>query len=100
MQLQKRFDSQVVVLTLNVDLDVVGTLGEETAATIDQTLDQLGIDCRNFISSTPMESVLEEYELFGLPAVILFDRSGQLLKKFDGEVDVAGQIVPSIQGAH
>ena len=92
-QLQKRYSNDVAVLTLNVDFDEES--GIPSAKLVDRVtsgIADIAPNCENYICSTPMETVLGELDLFGLPAVVLFDNTGQIAHRFDGNVDVPGEL--------
>ena len=98
MQLQKLNPDDLVVITLNVDVDSPnGTPDPEVVSKVEQTLRELNVSCTNYLSTTPMEEVLGELELFGLPAAVLFDRESNVSQRFDGDVDVAGVVAPTVQ---
>lgn len=97
MQLQKQFADDLVVLTLNVDCDSEEAIPSPTIEKISHLLADQDIACANYIASTPMEDILGELELFGLPAAMLYDRSGNPIHKFDGEVDLKNAVVPMIE---
>ena len=96
MQLQKQFSNELVVLTLNVDFDGDGEPSPEILEKISKTLSHSNITCENYVARTPMESVLAEFDFFGLPAALLYDRNGNVIQKFDGEVDIENGVAPAI----
>ena len=44
-----------------------------------------------------MEDVLSKFEFFGLPAALLYDRAGNSIEIFDGEVDIENAVRPAIE---
>lgn len=98
MQLQEAFPERVVAISLNLDFDGQNeTLSPELEERIRGTLTKLGITCRNLISGDPMGQVLRDLEIFGLPAAIIFDKEGQLHKRFEGSVGYDEVIVPEVE---
>ena len=85
------------MITLNVDFDGEASLSQELIGKISQVLSDQGATCDNYIATTPMEDVLSKFDFFGLPAAILYDRSGNILQAFDGEVDIENSVKPTIQ---
>ena len=96
VQLQERFADELVVVSLNVDFDSEGHPDDEMIKKISRTLRIGQVDCVNFIASTPMEEVMEHFDLFSLPAAILYDVDGNLVQKFDGAVDLEGKVTTEI----
>ena len=88
MQLQEQFRGELVVVTLNVDFDGQEELPVTVVEQITALLESLDAKEGSYISESSMEVILDEYELFGLPAAIMFDAKGQIAHKYDGEVNV------------
>lgn len=91
--MQRRYSNDVAVLTLNVDFDEES--GIPSAELVDRVTSEIADttpNCENYICSTPTETVLGELDLFGLPAVLLFDKTGRISHRFDGNVDVPGEL--------
>ena len=88
MQLHEQNDERLTLVTLNVDFDK--SAGEPAAKLIERVASVLSDNamvCENLMSTTAMEDVLSEFEIFGLPAALLFDVKGDLKEVFDGETE-------------
>lgn len=97
MQLQEKYVDQIDTLALNIDFDeATGSPSSDLVGKIEDTLQRMSVPVQNVVSSTPMEDVLGEFEVFGLPAVLVFDASGELSRKFDGDVDYDRDIFPLV----
>ena len=51
---------------------------------------------RSILCCDAMEDVLSDFGVFSLPAVLIYDADGNLLRRFDGKVDYDGEIFPLI----
>lgn len=95
--MQKQFPEDVVAISLNLDHDT----GEEPAADLQadvrKKLTELEMTTTNVMSSTVFDDVLEHFDLFSLPAAIVFDRDGSRLKTFEGDVSYEKQVIPLIE---
>ena len=43
-----------------------------------------------------MDDTLEKLDVVSIPAVLVFDSSGKLARKFDGEIDYKNDVVPFV----
>ncbi len=96
--MQKEHPDDVVSIALNVDHN------EEDAAPTDELqkevlaiLTERNMETTNLICSTPFDRMLDKYELFSLPAAIVFDRDGQKLEVFEGDLNYEKQVFPLIE---
>lgn len=96
------------VVCLGFNLDYSGAAGETPEAFVDpirQFLTKQGADFANVVSSDPADEVFQRLELGSIPAVLIYDRQGQLSKRFDNDDNLYGeegftydeQIVPWIR---
>ncbi len=51
----------------------------------------------NVISSDPIDGVLSDFDVFSLPAVLVFNPQGELHKRFDGAVSYPEQVFPEVE---
>ena len=63
---------------------------------INKVLTSNKIIVRNIICSDPMDDTLEKLDVVSIPAVLVFDSSGKLARKFDGEIDYKNDVVPFV----
>ena len=96
--MQKDHPTDVVSIALNVDHN------EEDAAPTDELqqevlaiLTERNMETTNVICSTRFETMLNKYELFSLPAAIIFDREGNKLEVFEGDLNYEKQVFPLIE---
>lgn len=96
--MQKKYPDDVVGISLNVDHDQADTapsddLREEVLA----KLSELNLETVNLMTSDPFDEMLERYDLFSLPAAIVYDREGKKLKTFEGDLSYEKQIFPLLE---
>jgi len=97
LELQKKYPDDVVPIAVNVDHDVEDAVpSKEVREAVLATLNELKMETTNVICSTPFETMLDRYELFSLPAAIVFDRDGQKLAVFEGDLNYEKQVFPLI----
>lgn len=86
MQLQEKFPETVKAYSLNVDYDEED--GDPPQKLQDEILELLKtkeISVTNIVSNTNCDTVLDGYEIFSLPAVLVFGKDGSLHKLFENE---------------
>ncbi len=96
--MQKDHPDDVVSIALNVDHneeDAVPT--EELQQEVLAILSERNMETTNVICSTPFDTMLDKYELFSLPAAIIFDREGKKLEVFEGDLNYEKQVFPLIE---
>ena len=85
-------------MTLNLDFDEPG--GQPDRELQQRVLDKLTkmeIDARNLIAADGYASVLEHFNAFSLPAVLIFGTDGKLKEKFEGDVTYERDVVPLVR---
>ena len=88
MQLQEKAPSQIVALTLNVDFDEAGGHPSgDLLASVRSMLERLEITCQNLICSEPRSVALAKLGVSDIPAVLIYDRSGNVHRRFAEVVD-------------
>jgi hypothetical protein len=106
VQLHQKYPERVTGVTVN--MDHTGSPAEPPEALRESVLKLLaGRDATtlNILSSTPDAEVYEQLELAAVPAVLVYDQSGTLQKRFDnddGEFGEAGfsyreHVVPLVE---
>ena len=98
MQLHEKYGDRVVGISLNVDF-VGGTdgLSQQLQRDVVSVLTKLSIACENVISSDPMDDVLGDFDVFSLPAVLVFNSQGELHKCFDGSFSYQEHVFPELE---
>ena len=98
MQLHDKYGDQVVGISLNVDFDGDAEgLSPQLQSDVASVLTKLNITSENVISSDPMDDVLKDFDIFSLPAVVIYNSQGELHKVFDGTVSYADQVFPEVE---
>jgi hypothetical protein len=87
-----------VAISLNVDFNGdTGGPSEQLQSDVRATLARMNIACENVISSDSMDDVLKEFDIFSLPAALIYDAQGQLHQRFDGSVTYQQQVFPEVK---
>jgi thiol-disulfide isomerase/thioredoxin len=97
-QLQEEFGNQMVTISWNLDHD--DSESGPTEALQQSVLDklvQLNVTCQNVISSDPIQEVLSDYEVFGLPATLVFGSDGKLVHLFEGAFTYDKDVAPFVR---
>ena len=99
MQLREQYREDVVAVTLNVDYDDENNqpVSDELKANVAKTLTRVGADCENLICSDRFEKALETWHILGLPAAVVFDRDGEVAKKFDAGFSYKEDVEPIVE---
>ena len=103
VRLHKQFGENVVCIGVDVDYDGRKTRPPETYQTrVTEFLTAVGAEFENYISNTPSDDVYIAAELDSIPAVLIYDANGDLIKKFADAGDTAGftydkDIIPLIE---
>lgn len=63
---------------------------------VSSTLKRLKLRCDNVLCTTPRHEVLGEWEIFSIPAVVVYDVQGEVHQVFDGMVDYRSEVIPLI----
>jgi hypothetical protein len=71
-------------MTLNVDFDGSGS-PEDLQEEVNEKLVDLQANFLSVISSVPIEDLLKNLGLASIPAVLVYDQTGQLRKRFDND---------------
>lgn len=82
------------VVCMSVSLDYTGA-AEETPEShrekVMKILKTRNMTVQNFISSTSDLDIYDKIDLASIPAVLVYDREGQLLKRFDNDMNDYGE---------
>lgn len=96
--MQKDYPDDVVSIALNVDHNEEDTAPtDELQQEVLAILTERNMETTNVICSTPFDTMLDKYELFSLPAAIVFDRDGKKLEVFEGDLNYEKQVFPLIK---
>ena len=96
--MQKDHPDDVVSIALNVDHNEEDTAPtDELQKEVLAILTERNMETTNVICSTPFDTMLDKYELFSLPAAIVFDREGKKLEVFEGDLNYEKQVFPLIE---
>ncbi len=83
VRLNQELGSKVTCVGVDVDFDGRQKKPPESyAETVTAFLNAVGADFDNFICSTPNEDVYSELGIASIPAVLVFDAEGKLVKQF------------------
>lgn len=91
-ELQKQHPDTVVCMS--VSIDYTGAEDETPESHRDDVMKKLkprNMTVQNFISSTTDFDVYEKIDLGSIPAVMVYDREGKLLKRFDNDMNEYGE---------
>ncbi len=97
LQLQNSYPEQVHCMTLNLDHDdpdVPPDLNKRNE--VKGQLLSLNMTIENLMSREPTEAVLKHFDLFSLPATLVFDQSGSLAKSFEGDFGYEEDVLPAV----
>ena len=84
VQLHQHHPNTVVAMTMNVEFDGTGT-PERLRDEVSAKLSELGANFLGVICSESNESLYEKLQLASVPAVLVYDRTGQLRERFDND---------------
>ncbi len=91
VRLQKQFPAKVQCFSVDIDFDGRKSRPpkyyEERVAAF---VSSVGATFPNYISSTPSDEIYAKLELDSIPAVLIYDAEGKLVKKFVDAGDTAG----------
>ena len=92
-ELQQQFPKTVACISVN--LDYIGAVGKTPESYLDKVIKSLEDSSsavqQNFLSSTSDADVYEKIKLAAVPAVLVYDRMGKLLKRFDNDMNDYGE---------
>lgn len=97
MQLHEQYSDRVHVISLNVDFDDEGVPAPPLIDQVREMLVKQRVTCEAIMSTDPSDLVLDELNLFSLPAALLYDERGTLVKAFEGTVDFESDVEPVIR---
>ena len=97
MQLHETYPDRLHVISLNVDFDGEGEPPSDLQRDVRAMLNKQGVTCETIMCSDPTDDVLDQLEIFSLPAALIYDQQGDLLRKFDSMVDYPGVIDPLVK---
>ncbi len=103
VRLHKRFGENVACIGVDVDYDGRKTRPPETyQARVTEFLATVGAEFANYISNTPSDDIYIAADIDSIPAVLVYDAKGELIKKFADAGDTAGftydkDIIPLIE---
>lgn len=96
MQLHEAYSGRVHAISLNVDCES-GSLSPELQQKVAETLTRLQVRCDNVVCTTPRNEVFREWEIFSIPAAVVYDAQGNLRQVFDGTVDYKADVIPLVE---
>lgn len=101
--MQNRFGEKVVAMGANVDFDGRKTRPPESyEAKVSEFLSGVDADFTNYIVQTPSDEVFEAIGIGSIPAVMVLDEDGKMVKQFSDVGETAGftyeaDIVPLVE---
>jgi len=91
VQLHKELGDQVVCISVNVDYDGRKSKPAEIyRSRVEAFLESSGAKFDNFLCTTPSEDVFTKLKIASIPAVLVYDASGQLVSMFTDTGDSIG----------
>ena len=104
VELAKMHTEDVRCISMNVDyIGLKNKPAEKYLAKVEDFLREQSANITNFLSSDPDEIILEKFEVGAMPAILIFDQSGDLVIRLtdsnSGEdgLTYEGDVVPAIQ---
>lgn len=98
MQLREEHPDDIDAIALNLDFDEEeGAPSPELVAKVAAVLRDQAIRVRNVVCSDPTQRALDHFEVFGVPAVLVFDREGRLHRRFEGEFTYEDDVAPAVR---
>lgn len=85
VQLHQKYPDQVACITVNLDYSGGEKGPEEFRQQVLKLLEPRDATCINVISSDSDEQVYQQLGLAAVPAVLVYDKTGALRKRFDNE---------------
>ena len=83
---------------MNLDFDEPGGQpDQELQQSVLDELTKMKIGAENLIAADGYTAVLEHFQVFSLPAVLVFGPDGKLRKMFQGDVTYDRDIVPLVR---
>jgi thiol:disulfide interchange protein len=96
--LQKTYADQVVAVTLNVDHDEADKQpSDEIQLAVNKKLSALNMNVENVIAADGLDAVLEKYQAFGVPYVVVYGKDGEIAKKFEGAFSYEEDVNPYVR---
>ena len=90
--LQRQYPKTVVCMSVSVDYTgVASETPESHREKVMKILEGRDMTIQNFISSTLDFDVYEKIDLASIPAILVYDRDGELLKRFDNDMNEYGE---------
>jgi hypothetical protein len=96
VQLQEKYPERIHAITLNIEFDGEGEPTEELQEKVRSMLSRRGISCESILCSDQLKTTMSELEVAGLPAVLIFNAEGELIRKFDSDFGYEEQVTPLI----
>jgi len=84
VQLHQQYPDSLVAITMNVEYDG-GDSPESLRPDVKKKLAELNANFLALISSDPSDVLYEKLDLASIPAVLVYDRTGQLRQRFDND---------------
>ena len=95
--MREKYPETVKAISLNVDHDEDGGPSEELQKKVLDKLTELNLKVTNVLSKTVFDDVMDQREIYSLPAALVFGADGKLLEKFDGGVSYEEDIIPLVE---
>lgn len=90
VQLQRNYPEQVACISVDVDYEGLDDV-ESVREPVEQFLRKQGAQFENVICHDPADEIYERLKLGSIPAVLVYDQSGQLHKRFDNDDMLYGE---------
>ncbi|MCC9599550.1 TlpA family protein disulfide reductase [Stieleria sp. JC731] len=91
VKLNNEMDGKIACVAVSLDYDGRKTKPPESYSdSVTEVLASFGAKFQNFLCQTPSDEVFESMELPSIPAVLIFDAEGKLIKQFVDVGETAG----------
>ncbi len=97
-QLSHDYPTSVAAISVNVDFDEpAGEPSDELQSQVIQRLQEKQVDVENVICTNPLDDALKHWDVFGLPALVVYGPDGQVHTKFEGAVHYDEEVIPLVK---
>ncbi len=95
--MQKQYPDDVVAISLNLDHDDDDMPPDDELQTeVRDKLVELNLAVTNVMSTDSYDEVTSHHDLFSLPAALIYNAEGQLIRKFDGDLNYEKAVFPLV----
>lgn len=97
MQLQEMYKKEIHAVSLNIEYSGDDQMPPaELQDEVRSMLGRRGITCENIMCTANITDTMDELGVAGLPAVLVFDKEGELSRRFDGGFSYEKDVFPLV----